>query len=79
MSAGTCKTQTLFAGSSEDESVVDSDEAEGSEEYSGEEDLDEEEEGLSWDELEEEAKRFAFLSFITWRHLSDSMKWGMLR
>lgn len=37
---------------------MDSDEAEGSEEYSGEEDLDEEEEGLSWDELEEEAKRY---------------------
>lgn len=44
------------AGSSEGESVVDSDdEGDDSEEYS---ELDEdEEEGLSWDELEEEAKR----------------------
>lgn len=45
-------------GSSEDESVVDSDE-EGSEEFSGEEDLEDEEEGLSWDELEKEAARYA--------------------
>jgi len=44
-------------GSSEGESVVDSDdEGDDSEEYS---ELDEdEEEGLSWDELEEEAKRY---------------------
>lgn len=49
------------AGSSEDESVVDSEEAEDSEEYSEEEE--EEEEGLSWDELEEEAKRY-FVRFV---------------
>ncbi len=42
--------------SSEDESVVDSDEAAESEDYSEEEE--DEEEGLSWDELEEEAKRY---------------------
>lgn len=43
---------------SSDESVVDSDEADDSEDYSGEEE-EEEEEGLSWDELEEQAKRSA--------------------
>ena len=43
------------AASSEDESLVDSDEAAESEDYSEEEE--DEEEGLSWDELEEEAKR----------------------
>ena len=43
---------------SDDESVVDSDEAEASEDYSGDEELDDDEEGLSWDELEAEAVRY---------------------
>ena len=48
----------MCTGSSEDESVVDSEEAEESEEGSGSEDEEEEEEeGLSWEELEEEARR----------------------
>ena len=51
--------QCASVGSSEDESVVNSEEAEDSEEYSEEEE--DEEEGLSWDELEEEAKRFDHL------------------
>lgn len=62
-----------FAGSSEGESVVDSDEAADSEDYS-EEDEDEEE-GLSWDELEEEAKR----SMFTWILITDISLWAGLR
>lgn len=52
----------MNAGSSEGESVVDSDEAEDSEEYSEVEE--DEEEGLSWDELEEEAKRCGGLPML---------------
>ena len=47
---------TLWCSDSEDESVVDSDEAE--EEGSEDDFEDEEEEGKDWDELEEEAKRY---------------------
>ena len=45
----------MICSDSDDESLVDSDEAQ--EEGSEEEDEDEEEEGKDWDELEEEAKR----------------------
>lgn len=50
----------LPCSDSENESVVDSDEAE--EEGSDDELEDEEEEGKDWDELEEEAKRYTALT-----------------
>ncbi len=46
---------SMHCSDSDDESLVDSDEAEG--EGSEEEDEEEEEEGKDWEELEEEAKR----------------------
>ena len=50
----------LLCSDSENESVVDSDEAE--EEGSDDELEDEEEEGKDWDELEEEAKRYTAMT-----------------
>lgn len=45
----------MFCSGSDDESLVDSDEAE---EEGSDDEEDEEEEGKDWDELEEEAKRY---------------------